>query len=121
MEPPRPQVVIPLNYVRYHRWPDGMEKPSQREIEIIRLIARGMSNDEVGQQLFISGDTVKTHLRRTTKKLKMRRGDRGGLVALCFRYGFLTPDSVWPEEGEARRGQALGPRQRETGNRSVGR
>ena len=46
---------------------------SQRELEVLRLIAQGLSNDEISQQLFLALDTVKGHNRRIYNKLQVQR------------------------------------------------
>ena len=46
---------------------------SQRELEVLRLIAQGLSNDEISQQLFLALDTVKGHNRRIYGKLQVQR------------------------------------------------
>ena len=42
---------------------------TQRERDVLRLLAEGLSNDEIGRQLFISGETVRTHIRKAMDKL----------------------------------------------------
>ena len=42
---------------------------TQRERDVLRLLAEGLSNDEIGKQLFISGETVRTHIRKAMDKL----------------------------------------------------
>jgi RNA polymerase sigma factor (sigma-70 family) len=42
---------------------------TQREREVLRLLAEGLSNDEIGKRLFISGETVRTHIRKAMDKL----------------------------------------------------
>jgi LuxR family maltose regulon positive regulatory protein len=46
---------------------------SQRELEVLRLIAQGLSNDEISQKLFLALDTVKGHNRRIYNKLQVQR------------------------------------------------
>jgi LuxR family maltose regulon positive regulatory protein len=46
---------------------------SQRELEVLRLIAQGLSNDEISQRLFLALDTVKGHNRRIYNKLQVQR------------------------------------------------
>jgi DNA-binding NarL/FixJ family response regulator len=59
-----------------------------RELGIVRLVALGLSNEEIGRRLEISSATVKTHVRNAMKKLGLH--DRAGLVALAHRSGLIT-------------------------------
>jgi DNA-binding NarL/FixJ family response regulator len=63
------------------------EPLSQRELEVLRLIARGSTNRETAEQLFISEATVKTHLLHVYAKLGVR--DRAAAVATAFERGLL--------------------------------
>ncbi|ONI75268.1 DNA-binding response regulator [Actinosynnema sp. ALI-1.44] len=65
------------------------EPLSQRELEVLQLIARGSTNREAAQQLFISEATVKTHLLHVYAKLGV--SDRAAAVAAGFSRGYLTP------------------------------
>jgi DNA-binding NarL/FixJ family response regulator len=60
-----------------------------RELEVLRLIARGLSNPEIADLLFISEATVKTHLNRTMAKLHL--GSRAQAVVLAYETGLVTP------------------------------
>jgi ATP/maltotriose-dependent transcriptional regulator MalT len=60
---------------------------SQRELEVLRLIARGSTNREAAGQLFISEATVKTHLLHIYAKLGVN--DRAAAVAAAFERGLL--------------------------------
>jgi two-component system nitrate/nitrite response regulator NarL len=60
---------------------------SEREAEILRLIAEGLSAPEIGTQLFISPSTVKTHVRNLFEKLGV--SDRAAAVAEGMRRGLL--------------------------------
>ena len=62
---------------------------TQRELQILRLIARGLSNEEIGAQLFISTATVKTHVTKILGKLNLR--DRTQAVVLAYESGLLVP------------------------------
>ena len=66
------------------------EPLSQRELEVLGLIARGTTNREAARQLFISEATVKTHLLHVYAKLGVN--DRAAAVATAFSRGYLTPD-----------------------------
>jgi DNA-binding NarL/FixJ family response regulator len=65
------------------------EPLSQRELEVIGLVARGSTNREAAAQLFISEATVKTHLLHVYAKLGVK--DRAAAVAMAFERGLLTP------------------------------
>lgn len=67
------------------------EPLSQRELEVLELIARGSTNREAAKQLFISEATVKTHLLHAYAKLGVN--DRAAAVATAFSRGYLTPKS----------------------------
>ena len=65
----------------------AQEPLSQRELEVLRLIARGTTNREAAAQLFISEATVKTHLLHIYAKLGVK--DRAAAVAEAFSRGLL--------------------------------
>jgi DNA-binding NarL/FixJ family response regulator len=58
-------------------------------LEVLRLVARGLSNAEIGRQLHISEATVKTHLLRTFSKLGV--SDRTAAVTTAITAGVLDP------------------------------
>ncbi len=60
---------------------------TDREREILRLVARGLSNEEIGEELFISPATVKTHLARIMGKLDAH--DRAQLVMIAYESGLV--------------------------------
>lgn len=62
---------------------------TDREREIMALVARGLSNDEIASELFISPATVKTHLARVMAKTDAH--DRAQLVVLAYESGLITP------------------------------
>lgn len=61
---------------------------TEREQQVLEGMSRGRSNAEIGAELFLSEDTVKTHARRLFRKL--HAADRAQAVALGFRWGFLN-------------------------------
>ena len=68
---------------------DGSDDLSQRELEILELVARGTTNREAAKRLFISEATVKTHLLHIYAKLGVN--DRAAAVAVGFDRRLLTP------------------------------
>jgi DNA-binding NarL/FixJ family response regulator len=62
---------------------------TEREREVLVLVARGMSNAEIAEELFISPATSKTHVSRIMMKLDAR--DRAQLVAMAYGSGLVTP------------------------------
>jgi DNA-binding NarL/FixJ family response regulator len=66
-----------------------LDQLSSREAEVFRLIARGMSNREIAEQLYVGETTVKTHVTRILTKLDLR--DRVQVVVLAYESGLITP------------------------------
>lgn len=67
----------------------GLVALTDREREILILVARGLSNDDIAQHLVISPATVKTHLARIMQKLDAH--DRAGLVICAYESGLVKP------------------------------
>lgn len=62
---------------------------SAREAEVFRLVARGLSNREIAEQLFVGETTIKTHVTRILTKLDLR--DRVQAVVLAYESGVIAP------------------------------
>jgi two-component system, NarL family, response regulator DesR len=60
---------------------------TQRERDVLRRLAQGLSNDQIGEQLYISGQTVRTHVRKASSKLGAQ--NRTQAVALAMRAGLI--------------------------------
>ena len=64
------------------------QEPTTREIEVLQLISDGLVNREIGQRLFLSEETVKSHVRHLLAKLQAR--SRAHAVAIGFRRGLIA-------------------------------
>jgi DNA-binding NarL/FixJ family response regulator len=67
--------------------PRQLDELTERELEVFRLIARGLSNNEIGRELYISDTTVKTHITHILMKLNLR--DRVQAVVLAHETGLV--------------------------------
>jgi DNA-binding NarL/FixJ family response regulator len=81
-------------FTRVHRQPPpkAVDTLTSRERDVFRLIARGLSNAEIGHELFISDTTVKTHITRLLQKLDLR--DRAQAIVLAYQTGLFDVDEL---------------------------
>ena len=70
--------------------PAQLEVLTRREREVVGLVAQGLSNDEIAEQLFVSPLTAKTHVNRAMIKLDAR--DRAQLVVVAYQSGLVSAD-----------------------------
>ena len=79
--------------------PQGLDQLTEREREVLALIAEGRSNSEIGEALFISETTVKTHVTHVLQKLDLR--DRVQAVVLAHQTGLVDADAPGPTGRDA--------------------
>jgi DNA-binding NarL/FixJ family response regulator len=73
--------------------PNQLDDLTERELDVFRLVARGLSNTEIGGELYISDTTVKTHITHILQKLNLR--DRVQAVVLAYQTGIFETDTRW--------------------------
>ena len=84
------RVITRFARIGHPETPEGFDELTEREREILRLLADGLSNAEIGERLYIGETTVKTHVTHILQKLELR--DRVQAVVLVHRTGLFDED-----------------------------
>jgi len=93
--PDDPSTMVPVSYKVSHEIkheetdPKLIEMLTEREREVLALVARGLSNAEIGERIHVSAATAKTHVGHLLSKLHAR--DRAQLVMVAYESGLVAP------------------------------
>ncbi|MBO0841270.1 MAG: response regulator transcription factor [Sciscionella sp.] len=100
-----PALSVLANATRDCRDQDLLQPLSRREYQVLQLIADGLDNSSIAKTLFVSIETVRTHVKSILRKLRAR--DRAHAIAMAFNYGVLLPHAgEQPDESPAADGEA---------------
>ena len=84
---------------------DGSERPvsilSRRELQVLRLVARGYTSSQIAKQIFVGVKTIETYRARFVHKLGLRT--RSDVIRFAVQMGLLTPESLESEPGSSAR------------------
>ena len=71
-------------------WSDKLDSLTEREMEVLQLVSKGLSNQEIANEFVLSEGTIKTHVKRILAKLEVR--DRTQAVIFAYNAGIIQPD-----------------------------
>ena len=94
------RVIENFTRIAHPEPPKELAELTDRELDVLRLIARGLSNAEIGQELYISDATVKTHITHILQKLNLR--DRVQAVVLAHETRLFAADTQPPSSRDER-------------------
>jgi DNA-binding NarL/FixJ family response regulator len=72
--------------------PVALDALTEREVEVMALVARGLSNAEIAERLYVTAATAKTHVARLLMKLGAR--DRAQLIIVAYESGLIAPNTA---------------------------